>query len=251
LIFGGRVPAAATIPRLYSLHIFVIPSLIAILATLHLAIIWRQLHTNYPGPGRSNAQIAGSRLWPVYATKALGLFFIVFAALSALGGLVQINPVWIYGPFDPTAILPGAQPDWYLGWNEGALRLFPGINLQFWGRLIPEVFFPGVLLPILIFIVLYAYPFIEAWLTGENAEQHVLQLPWERPGRTALGFAAFTGLFMLFVAGGQDVLAVVFGQPLELIRRILRILVVAVPICAAVMAYVVCLAIDRIQRTPG
>ncbi len=112
----------------------------------HLAIIWRQLHTNYPGKQRSEKTIVGSRMWPSYSLKSTGLFFLILAVVSALGAFVQIDPVWIYGRYDPAAILPGAQPDWYLGWIEGAMRLFPGINLHLGPYLAPEVFFPAVLL---------------------------------------------------------------------------------------------------------
>lgn len=239
IIFGGRVPTAVMIPRLYGLHVVVLPALIAVLVGLHIAIIWRQLHTNYPGPGRSNRAIVGSRLWPTYAARAIGLFFLVFAVLAALGGLVQINPVWIYGPFDPVAILPGAQPDWYLGWAEGALRLFPGVNLRLWGWLMPDIFFPGVLLPLVIFAALYIYPFLERGITGDRGEHHVLQRPSDYPWRTVLGLTVFVFLLVLFFAGGQDVFTVVSGVPLATVRTALRILVFAAPAATAVTAYFV------------
>lgn len=241
LFFGGVVPTDATLPRLYALHIFVVPALISILLAAHLTIIWRQKHTNYPGPQRTNKSIVGSRVWPSYAAKSTGLFFLVFAAIAALGGLVQIDPIWIYGPYDPAAILPGAQPDWYLGWVEGAMRLFPGVNLHFGRYLVPEVFFPGMLLPLLVFAVLYAYPFVERFLSLDDKPHHVLLLPWQQPFNTAFGCAASMFLLVLFFAGGDDVIAVATGRSVVAIRTILRILVFVAPFVTGVIVYALCL----------
>ncbi len=243
IALGGTVPADATTPHMYSLHIFLIPVLILTLLALHLGIIWRQLHTNYPGPRRTDDTIVGSRLWPSYAAKSVGLFFLVFAGIAALGGLVQIDPVWIYGPYDPFDIAPGAQPDWYLGWIEGAMRLFPPVNLHTAGRLlIPEVFFPAVLLPGLVFLVLYAYPFIEKLISLDVAGQahNVLRLPYQQPFNTAVGCAAFVFLLVLFFAGGDDVIAVITGGSVVQIRAILRVIVLAAPPVTALLVYLLC-----------
>lgn len=240
LAFGGLVPTGVMISRLYGLHIFVIPALIAILIALHLSIIWRQTHTNYPGPERSNRTIVGTKLWPVYSAKAIGLFFMVFAAVAALGGLVQINPIWIYGPYDPAAALTGAQPDWYLGWMEGALRLFPGLNLRIFGYLVPDPFFPGVLLPLLVFAALYLYPFLEQRITGNREERNILQHPSEHPFRTSLGFTVLSFLLVLFFGGGQDVISVITGAHLTTVRFILQVLALAVPPATALIAYLIC-----------
>lgn len=240
ICLGGVVPADATIPRMYSLHIFLIPGLISALLLLHLAIIWRQLHTNYPGPHRTDKTIIGARLWPTYAAKSVGLFCFVFALVAALGGFLQINPVWIYGPFDPAATLPGAQPDWYLGWVEGAMRLFPGINLHLGHRLIPEVFFPAVLLPSLIFAALYLYPFLEQLISFDDKPHNVLRLPYQQPFNTALGCAAFVFVLVLFFAGSDDVIAVATGGSVVEIRTILRFLVFIAPPVTAVLVYMLC-----------
>ncbi|HTT87199.1 MAG TPA: cytochrome b N-terminal domain-containing protein, partial [Acidimicrobiales bacterium] len=165
LLLGGDIPNPVTVPRLYSLHIFLIPAAIAMLLALHLGLVWRQMHTNFPGPGRTNRTIVGSRLWPAYAAKSLGLFCLLFALIAMVGGLVQIDPVWIYGPYDPTAIMPGAQPDWYLGWVEGAIRLFPALKLRT-NFLVPGLFFSAVLFPSLLFCGLYLYPFLDKLISG-------------------------------------------------------------------------------------
>lgn len=249
VLFGGTVPVDATIPRLYALHIFLVPALISLLIAVHLFIIWRQYHTNYPGPMRSNSTIVGSRVWPSYTLKSLGLFLFVFALVAALGGLVQIDPVWIYGPDNPAAVLPGAQPDWYLGWVEGAMRLFPGINVHLGPWLIPEVFFPGMLFPALVFSFLYLYPFLDRLISHDRAEHHVLRLPWQQPLRTALGCALLVFIAVLLVAGGDDVIAVVSGSSVVALRTLLRILVFAAPIVTGLVVYWLCRLKSR--NSPG
>ncbi|MGH9325195.1 MAG: cytochrome bc1 complex cytochrome b subunit [Terriglobia bacterium] len=239
LFFGNTYPSPATIPRMYSLHIFLVPALIATLLALHLGIIWRQRHTNYPGPGRTDETIVGSRMWPTYAAKSLALFCVLFALIGALGGLVEINPIWMYGPYKPMDIMPGAQPDWYLGWIEGAMRLFPGVHGRLPDVLFPEIFFPAVVFPVIVFIVLYAYPFLEKpFVPREN--RHVLLMPYQRPVSTALGCAAFFLLLVCFFAASDDVIAVAAGASVTQIRTILRVLFFVAPAVTGTVAYIVC-----------
>ncbi len=245
LFLGSTVPAAITLPRFYSLHIFLVPAILAGLMLLHVAIIWRQLHTNYPGPRRTDRTIVGSRLWPAYALKSLGLFFLLFGFIAILGGLAQIDPVWMYGPFDPIAALPGAQPDWYLGWVEGAMRLFPGVNLHVGRYLVPEVFFPAVLMPLMLFVLLYAYPFLEQLFSLDSKDHNVLRLPHQQPFNTALGCGVFVFLLVLFCAAGDDIISLTTGMSLAAIRTILRVLVLVAPPITMVLVYTACAAARR------
>ncbi|HEY7789852.1 MAG TPA: cytochrome bc complex cytochrome b subunit [Vicinamibacterales bacterium] len=240
IALGGNIPADPTIPRLYGLHIFVVPALIAGLLALHLAIIWRQLHTNYPGPRRTNRTIVGSRLWPSYTARSIGLFLILFGVIAGLAALVQIDPIWAYGPYDPTAVLPGAQPDWYLGWIEGAMRLFPGVNLHLGPYLVPGLFFSGLLFPVLVFGGLYLYPFIEQFITVDEQDHNVLRMPWERPFATALGCSALMMMLVLLVAAGDDVVALALGASLQSIRILLRILFFAAPAATFLVIHWLC-----------
>ncbi len=240
LFMGGTIPNPVILPRMFAFHIFLVPGLISALLGLHLFMIWRQLHTNYPGPKRTNRTIVGSRLWPTYAAKSVGLLLLVFGAIAALGGLVQIDPVWIYGPYDPSSTMAGAQPDWYLGWVEGAIRLFPGVNLRLGHWLIPEPYFPAVLMPSLLFLGLYSWPFVEKLFSNDQGDQNILRLPYEQPVLTAGAAGLFTFLLVLLVAGGDDFLALALGASVVEVRTILRILVLAAPPCAAGLTYLVC-----------
>jgi ubiquinol-cytochrome c reductase cytochrome b subunit len=248
LVFGGTVPNSGTLPRMYEWHIFLVPALLTVLIGLHLALIWRQYHTNYPGKGRSDKLIVGSRLWPTYTLKSIALFLAVFALVAALGAWAQIDPIWVFGPYKPVGITPGAQPDWYLGWVEGAMRLFPGVNLRLWGYLIPEVFFPGFLFPCLVFVVLYSLPFLDKLITGDVRAHHVLRLPSDHPLGTAFGCAAFAFVTVLGFAGSDDVLAVFSGTSVIALRTLFRVLVFVAPVFVGAVAYLFC-EVSRRRRS--
>lgn len=229
LVFGGEFPAHQIIGRLFVVHIYVIPLLIAGLMTLHLAIVWRQKHTQFPGPGRTEQNVVGTRLWPTYATTSAALFFGVFAVVGAMGGLLQINPVWLYGPFRPEQVPSPAQPDWYLGWLEGALRLFPAWEIRAFGYEIPNPFFPGVLLPGITFGVLYAWPFLEARFSRDNQPHHLLDRARDHPVRTAIGVGGLSFYVVLFAAASNDLLATWLRIRVEAVTTFYQALVLLLP----------------------
>ncbi len=240
LVFGGEFPSDDIIPRLFVIHILIVPALIVGLLTLHLVMLVRQKHTQFAGRGRSETNVVGSKLWPTFTAKTLGLFFFVFAVCAALGGLAQINPVWLYGPFDPSAVSAGSQPDWYIGWLEGALRLMPPWELRLGGFEIPNPFFPGVLLPGVTFTVLYLWPYIEERITKDHADHHILDRPRDRPRRTAIGVAVLAFYVVLFFAGGNDVIAARFDLSVNAVTYVFRVLLFVLPVVAGVIAYRLC-----------
>jgi ubiquinol-cytochrome c reductase cytochrome b subunit len=246
LLFGGEFPGPDIISRLFFVHVFVFPALIGGFLAMHMAIIWRQKHTQFAGPGRGERRLYGQHLWPSYTAKTLGLFFAVFAVLAALGGLAQINPVWLYGPYRPEAVTTGAQPDWYLGWIEGALRLFPNWEIEVGGYLIANPFFPVILFPLLMFLLLALWPFLEARVTGDREPHLVLEAPSQRPVRTAIGVTIVTFMALLLLAAGNDVFAAWLGLPLEWVVWVGRATVLAVPPVAGVIAYLLARRIRRV-----
>jgi len=240
LLFGGEFPGPDIIERLYVIHILLVPAAIAVLLTAHLGILVRQKHTHFPGPGRRENNVVGERMWPTYAAKALGLFFLTSAVVAFLGGVFQINPIWIYGPFDPAQVSAASQPDWYMGWLDGALRIMPGWELRAAGFEIPNPFFPGVLLAGLTFGLLYAWPFLEARVTGDYAEHHLLDRPRQRPVRTGLGAATITFYVVCFLGGAADVLAATFGLSVNAILWTFRFLVLLAPPVVGGLTYRLC-----------
>jgi len=240
LVFGGEFPSPDIISRLFVLHVLIIPALIAGLLGAHLAILWRQKHTQYPGPGRTETNIVGSRLWPTYTARSIGLLAGVFAVIALLGGLAQVNPIWLYGPFQPSAVSTASQPDWYMGWLEGALRLAPNWRFHVFGYTVSEVFLPAVVLPGITFGLLYLWPFIERRLTGDAAEHQLLDRPREHPARTSLGVAALVFYFVLFAAGSQDIVAQKFAMDIPTVTVVFQVLLVVLPLLAVLITRKLC-----------
>jgi ubiquinol-cytochrome c reductase cytochrome b subunit len=243
LFFGGEFPATEFITRFFVLHVLLLPALIVGLLTAHLAILWRQKHTQFPGKGRSETTITGSRLWPAYMLKSVALFFLVSAVLAGLAGLAQINPVWLYGPFEVGSVTAPAQPDWYVGWIDGALRLWPAWEVRAFGYTVPNPFFPAVLMPGVVFLILYAWPFLEPLVTGDRDPHQLLERPRAHPGRVAFGWWAATAALLLLVASASDLIAKETNWPVGGIIWALRVAVLAVPVLAAAIAFVLARAL--------
>jgi ubiquinol-cytochrome c reductase cytochrome b subunit len=240
LVFGGPYPSTDIISRLYVIHILLVPAAIVALLGAHLAIMWHQKHTQFAGPGRKEDNVVGVPLWPTFATKSLGFMFTIAALLAALGGLAQINPVWLYGPYQPYQVSSAAQPDWYLGWLEGALRIFPNWEIHLFHHSVGNVFFPGVLLPGITFGLLYTWPWIEGRFSKDRLTHHLADRPRDAPLRTAMGVAAIAFYAALFVAGGTDVIAVALNVSENGIIWAVRVLVVVLPVVSGVVAYRLC-----------
>lgn len=249
-LFGGTFPGDDIIPRLYSVHILLLPALLIALFTVHIVLVAVQKHTQYPGPGKTNDNVVGFPVMPVYAAKAGGFFFIVFGGIALISALVQINAVWAHGPYEPNATTAGAQPDWYMGFPDGALRLLPGF-LEF------ETFgfswaWPVIIGALLVIPAFYggmiAYPFVEAWVTGDKREHHLLDRPRNAPTRTGLGMAALTLYGVLMFAASNDIIAIKFGMSINDITLILRTLTFVGPVVAFWATRRICLSLQRHDR---
>ena len=248
-VFGGEYPGGDIISRLYSAHILLVPGLILALVTVHLIMVWTQKHTQFPGPGRTNNNVVGYPLLPIYMAKAGGFFFIVFGIIALLSGLVNINPVWIFGPYTPDQVTAGTQPDWYIGWLDGALRLMPNWETVFLGFTISwNVFIPSVVIPGLLFTGLALYPFLEAWATGDKREHNLLDRPRNAPVRTGIGVMAIVFYGILWLAGGNDLMATTFNMSINAISWTLRIMLIVAPPIAFIITKRTCLALQRRDR---
>jgi ubiquinol-cytochrome c reductase cytochrome b subunit len=250
LIWDGPFPGShAFFPRMYIVHVLVIPILLATLLAAHLALVALKHHTQFRGPRATERKLVGVPTFPGQAPRSLGLFAATAAVLFLLGGLVQINPIWLWGPFHTYQATNGAQPDWYLGWLIGALRIVPSFDVVIGGyTLVPNPFWGGALLPLVFFAFLYAWPLLERRLTGDHAYHNLLERPRDAPARTAIGMAVLTAVFLVFLAGSADRVDVMFGLPYPPQIWVYRVLVFAGPVVVALLAYRVCVELQRGER---
>ncbi|HTO01452.1 MAG TPA: cytochrome bc complex cytochrome b subunit [Microthrixaceae bacterium] len=240
LVFGGDFPSQAIISRLFISHVLIVPVAIAALLGAHLAILWRQKHTQFAGVGRTEHNIVGSKLWPTYTARSIGLLAAVGALLAFFGGLFQINPIWLYGPYDPSSVSTAAQPDWYMGWLEGSLRIFPPTRFEIFGYTVSELLLPAVIVPGAAFTLIYLWPFIEARVTGDHRDHELLDNPRDRPVRTAIGVGGLAFFIVLFLAGSQDILAQKLSVSIPVVTNTFRVLVLVAPIVSGLIAWRVC-----------
>ncbi|MCW2530307.1 MAG: Cytochrome b/b6 domain protein [Pseudonocardiales bacterium] len=248
LVFGSEFPGTEILGRLYIAHVLLIPAILAALIGAHLALLVKQKHTQFPGPGNTEDTVRGERVYPVYAAKAGGFFFLVFGVLAALGGLASINPIWLYGPYNPAQVSSGSQPDWYMAFLDGSTRLFPSWETRLFDHTIPALFWPTVVLPGILLTLAGAYPFIEAKLTKDTQMHHLLQRPRDVPVRTSLGAMSISFILVLFLSGGNDVIATIFNISLNAMTWAGRIGLLIVPPIAYMVTYRVCLGLQRHDR---
>ncbi|WP_225825827.1 cytochrome b [Streptomyces naphthomycinicus] len=248
--FGGQVPGHDIITRLYPLHVLLLPGALIALVTAHLILVFHLKHTQWRGPGRTPRNVRGKPLFPQFTATSTGLSLTVFGVLALLAAIAQINPVWVYGPYRPDLVSTGSQPDWYVGFLEGALRLVPPWETNVAGHTFMwNVLLPAVILPGLLFAVLYAYPFVEQRLTGEwRREQHLCDRPRERPVRTGLGVAGTVFYGVLLLAGGNDITSQTFRISVNALTWVLRVALVVAPVLAFLVTRWLCRALTAAER---
>jgi ubiquinol-cytochrome c reductase cytochrome b subunit len=247
--FGGAFPGEAFIPRIYTVHVLLLPGAFLALITVHLMLVWYQKHTQYPGPGRTEKNVVGYPLLPVYMAKAGGFFFIVFGVTAFLGAVASINPVWLFGPYTPAQVTAGSQPDWYMGWLDGLVRMSPPLESYIFGYTISwNILIPALIVPGILFTGLALYPFIESWITGDKREHHLLDRPRNAPNRTALGVMSITFMLVALINGGNDIIATTFDLTINQIMWFSRIGIFVLPPLAFVITKRLCLSLQRADR---
>ncbi|WP_228973482.1 cytochrome bc complex cytochrome b subunit [Streptomyces sp. DH12] len=248
-VFGGEFPGTDIIPRFYAIHILLLPGIMLALVVAHLILVFHHKHTQYAGAGRTNNNVVGMPFMPVYMAKAGGFFFLVFGVIAVIAGAFTINPVWAVGPYRPDHVSTGAQPDWYMGFTEGAVRAMPA-----WEWVLPtgHTLNFGVLVPMLLLVivpgVLAVYPFFESWLTGDKREHHLLDRPRNVPTRTAFGAAWISWYFVLMIGGGNDIVATYFHLSINAITWFVRIGFFVVPPLVFIVTKRICLGLQRRDR---
>lgn len=247
MVFGGDFPSEIMLDRFYIAHVLIIPGIILGLVAAHLALVWYQKHTQFPGAGRTENNVVGIRIMPVFAVKSIAFGAITLGFLSLLAGVTTINAIWNIGPYNPSQVSAGSQPDIYMLWTDGAARVMPAWELYFGNYTVPAVFWVAIMLGILV-VLLFAYPFIEAKLSGDKAHHNLLQRPRDVPVRTSLGVMAVVFYILLTVSGGNDIWAYQFDVSLNAMTWVGRIGLIVLPAIAYFVTYRLCLGLQRSDR---
>ncbi len=250
-LFGGDFPGTILIPRLYVVHVLIFPAIMLALIGIHLAMVWFQKHTQFPRPGATEQNVVGVRVMPVFAIKSGAFFAMIVGLLGLMGGLLQINPVWQLGPYKPSQVSAGSQPDFYLMWTDGLIRLWPAWELYIGHYTVPAAVAVAVLMG-LIFLLLIMYPWIEKRVTGESksggAHHNLLQRPRDAPVRTGVGAMAIAFYIVLTFSAMNDIIAYKFHVSLNATTWIGRIGMVVLPLIVFFIAYRWAIALQRSDR---
>jgi ubiquinol-cytochrome c reductase cytochrome b subunit len=245
-LFGGAYPGQDIVPRMYLMHVLLIPGLLLALVTAHVFLTFHMKHTAMPALGNSERAVRGQPFWPFFLIKGTAWFFFIFGTLAVLATFAQINPIWLYGPYSPLAISSASQPDWYLGILEGALRVMPAWEINFLGHTLTlSVLIPFALPLGLVLGGAAIWPFFERWVTGDKAWHQINDRPRNAPARTGIGVAVVVFYGVLWAEGANDVLADDFHVPLYTVTWIARVLVIVGPVAAYVIASRICLGLQR------
>ena len=248
-LFGGEFPGGDFVARFYAVHVLLLPGIMLGLLTAHLILVFYHKHTQFAGPGRTEKNVVGMPFMPVYMAKAGGFFFLVFGVIAIIAACFTINPVWSIGPYRPDLVSTGAQPDWYMGFSEGLIRIMPGWEINFLGHTLAlGVAIPLIIVFPLVLTVIAVYPFIESWITGDKREHHILDRPRNAPTRTALGVAWVTWYVVMLIGGGNDLIATHYHLSINAITWFVRIAFFVAPVIAFIITKRICLGLQRRDR---
>ncbi|MFC9440020.1 cytochrome bc complex cytochrome b subunit [Nocardia sp. NPDC057030] len=248
LMFGGDYPGTIIIPRLFIAHVLLFPGIMLALIAAHVALVWYQKHTQFPGPGRTENNVVGARIVPVFSLDQGSFFAFTLGIVAIMGGLLQINPIWNMGPYNPSQISAGSQPDFYMMWTDGMMRLIPPWEIYLGRYTVPAPVW-GALIMGLVFTVLITYPWIEKRLTGDRYVNHnLLQRPRDVPVRTAIGAMSIAFYVVLTLSCVNDIVAYKFNVSLNATTWTGRIGILLVPPLAYFVAYRICLGLQRGDR---
>ena len=244
-----RVPRREIIGRFYIVHVLLIPAILLALIALHLLILVKQKHTQCPGAGPDQPQRGRRAAVPDVRGQGGRPSSWSSASSPLLGGLFQINPIWLFGPYNAAQVSAASQPDWYVGFLDGSTRLFPAWEINLPGDYtIPALFWPTVVIAGADVHGAGALPVHRAQLTKDTASHHLLQRPRDVPVRTALGAMALTFYVWLMLSGGNDVIADKFHISLNAMTWVGRIGVLVLPPLAYVITYRICLGLQQHDR---
>jgi ubiquinol-cytochrome c reductase cytochrome b subunit len=246
-LFGGEFPGNDLVARFNTIHVLIIPALMVGLLVAHVFLAFRHRHTQYPGRGRTERNVVGLP-FKVRAVKSAGVFFLVAGVILVMAAIAQINPVWKYGPYRADQVSAGSQPDWYMGVADGLLRVMPGWEIVLWGHTLALDNLIPLLAGVGVFVAMGVYPFLEARVTGDDREHHLLDRPRNRPARTGLGVSWISFYLIALIGAANDIIATRFHVSVESVTWAVRIGLVVVPPLSYVLAKRWALGLQRKDR---
>jgi ubiquinol-cytochrome c reductase cytochrome b subunit len=253
LLWGGPYPGSPSFwPRMFIAHVLILPIVIGGILAIHLTLVAARHHTQFKkSPRETERRVVGLPAFPAQTPRSLGLMFGTWGVLFLLGGLAQINPIWLWGPYHVGDSTNGAQPDWYLGWLIGALRLVPSFDVVIGGyTLVPNPFWGGALFPGVVFGILYLWPWAERKLSRDHSFHNLLERPRDNPTRTGAAMAVLVWVFLVFVAGSADRVYVWLGVSYSLQIWIYRVAVIVMPFVAFFVTRRVCRELLLGEKSP-
>ncbi|GLY01788.1 MULTISPECIES: ubiquinol-cytochrome c reductase cytochrome b subunit [Actinoplanes] len=250
-VFGGEFPGELIIGRFYIAHVLLIPGILLALISVHLGIVFKQKHTQWPGPMRTNTNVVGERMFPRYAMKQGGFFMAVFGVIALMAGMFQINPIWLFGPYRASEVSSASQPDFYVMFMDGLVRLMP--NWQIYipignGYSLPPMFWPAVVGLGALFTLPMAYPWLEARKLKDNRTHNLLERPRDNPERVGIGMMALTFFIVATISGSNDVIADKFHISLNAMTWAGRIGLLILPPLAYYISVRICLGLQQHDR---
>jgi len=248
-LFRGQFPGTDVISMIYIIHVFIFPLILLGLIVVHVGLVFAQKHTQWPGPGRTEHNVVGFRMFPNYVMKQVGFMLFIWGVIGAMAGLFQINPIWLFGPYEVSVVSSASQPDFYVMYLDGLIRLFPAWEFRVPPYFtLPAVFWPAiagmglsVMLPLL-------YPALERRFTKDRGHHNLLQRPRDNPARTGLGMMVVVFWIVGVISGGNDVFAEKFGISLNAMTWAGRIGLVVLPIITYYVTYRICLGLQQHDR---
>jgi len=228
--------------------VLLLPGVLLALIAAHIGLLVKQKHTQWPGPGRTNHNVVGVRMVPGFVFKTTGFFMVIFAVIALMGGLVQINPIWLFGPYEASVVSAGSQPDWYIMFLDGSTRLMPDWDIHIGSYTIPGLFWPTLVLPGVLTMLALFYPFFDTRLTKDKQAHHLLQRPRDVPARSALGAMAIAFYVVLLISGGNDVVAEKLDISLNAMTWAGRVGLLILPPIAYYVVYRICLGLQQHDR---
>ncbi|RNE49509.1 cytochrome b [Corynebacterium alimapuense] len=247
LIFGGDFPSDLMLNRFYIAHVLIIPGILLGLIAAHLALVWYQKHTQFPGAGRAENNVVGIRIMPLFATKAIGFGLLTAGVLALMSGLLTINAIWLLGPYNPSQVSAGSQPDVYMLWTDGLARVMPAWELYLGSYTIPSAFWVALAAGLMV-VVLFAYPWIEKKATGDDVHHNLLQRPRDVPARTGVGVMGIVFFMLVTISGGNDHIAHFFQISLNAMTWFGRIGIIILPPLAYYITHRICVGLQRSDR---